>query len=212
MSSKTIMAAVLALGITGWVHAADSAAVGSVCVACHGANGEGNPALGAPRIAGQNADYIARQLSNFKSGKRAYHPDDKTGAGMRTIAVTLSDTDMRTLATHYSTLELKVAPANTPAKSDITTGKVIFDATCSACHGLHAQGYPQLQAPSLQILDSAYMTHQIDSFVKGWRGDTEKSDQPAVWMRSIASHISQPQELESVIQYIGTLSDKAPAH
>ena len=42
------------------------------CAACHGANGQGNQALGAPPLAGQDAAYLARQLNNFKAGRRGY--------------------------------------------------------------------------------------------------------------------------------------------
>jgi excinuclease ABC subunit A len=84
-------------------------------------------------------------------------------------------------------------------------GKQLFDATCSSCHGLGAQGYRQLHVPALRGLDGAYIRQQLDSFAKGWRGDPDKSDQPAVWMRSIATHLSQAKELEQVLQYIARL-------
>ena len=42
----------------------------AVCVACHGASGEGNPALNSPSLAGQDASYLVRQLNHFKNGVR----------------------------------------------------------------------------------------------------------------------------------------------
>jgi len=42
------------------------------CVQCHGENGEGNQAVGAPSIAGLQRWYIKRQLRGFKAGYRGY--------------------------------------------------------------------------------------------------------------------------------------------
>jgi len=61
------------------------------CVPCHGANGEGNVELGAPRLADQHDWYLERQLENFKAGIRGTNPDDTYGAQMRPMASTLPD-------------------------------------------------------------------------------------------------------------------------
>jgi cytochrome c oxidase subunit 2 len=61
----------------------------ALCSACHGAGGQGNQSLGAPRLAGANPEYLARQFAAFKAGRRGAHPDDKLGAQMRAIAAML---------------------------------------------------------------------------------------------------------------------------
>jgi cytochrome c553 len=53
------------------------------CIACHGARGEGNTALLAPRISGMDARYLARQLRHFRDGLRGADPDDTPGRTMR---------------------------------------------------------------------------------------------------------------------------------
>jgi cytochrome c553 len=63
----------------------------AICSACHGASGLGNGALGAPRLAGLPAAYLARQLAAFKSGQRGAQPGDRLGAQMRSIAAMLPD-------------------------------------------------------------------------------------------------------------------------
>jgi len=62
----------------------------AVCVACHGANGEGVEALGGPRLAGQNDWYLLRQLQNYKSGLRGYAATDTFGAQMKPMAMILA--------------------------------------------------------------------------------------------------------------------------
>lgn len=61
------------------------------CAACHGADGEGNEALGAPALAGQNDWYMVTQLKNFRAGYRGAHPQDSFGSQMRTMSQTLRD-------------------------------------------------------------------------------------------------------------------------
>lgn len=210
MTGNAMLVLVAALGIAGISYAADGAPPTAVCASCHGAQGEGNQALGAPRLAGQNAAYLARQLHNFKEGKRAYDPKDKDGATMRAAAIGLGDAEMATLAAYYSRLAVKAAAEPSVKQADMTAAKEVYAVTCAACHGFQAQGYPQLQAPSLQGLGDWYVARQIDDFATGRRGDAEKSDQPAVWMRTIATLITQPKELADVIHYIGSLAPPAP--
>lgn len=75
--------------VTGDVAA--GAAAYAVCAACHGQNAEGNQAMGAPRLAGQDDWYLVRQLKNYKTGLRAYDPADMWGAQMKGMAMTLAD-------------------------------------------------------------------------------------------------------------------------
>lgn len=59
------------------------------CAACHGEQAQGNAALGAPALAGQNDWYLVTQLKNFQAGLRGSHPQDQYGAQMRQMADTL---------------------------------------------------------------------------------------------------------------------------
>ena len=63
----------------------------ALCSACHGSNGHGNQTLGAPRLAGSDAKYLARQIAAFKSGQRGAVSGDIMGGQMRAIAVLLPD-------------------------------------------------------------------------------------------------------------------------
>lgn len=56
------------------------------CATCHGAQGEGSAALGAPRLAGMSDWYLTRQFAAFASGKRGAADGDERGAAMRAIA------------------------------------------------------------------------------------------------------------------------------
>ena len=67
---------------------------------CHSPNGNGNPAAVFPAIAGQNAEYIAEQLKNFRSGARANDPNEM----MRSIAKRMSDEEIAAVANYIAGL------------------------------------------------------------------------------------------------------------
>jgi cytochrome c553 len=75
------------------------------CAACHGSNAEGNAALNAPALAGQNDWYLMNQLVNFKNGYRGDNPRDQYGSQMRVMAQTIPDENaMRDIVAYINTL------------------------------------------------------------------------------------------------------------
>ena len=62
-----------------------------ICQTCHGAKGEGNKALNAPKLINQQDWYMVRQLKGFKEGLRGTHPKDVYGMQMRPMSMTLAD-------------------------------------------------------------------------------------------------------------------------
>ena len=85
---RTLTAAEPAATVEGNLESGKAAY--AVCAACHGARGEGNPVLNAPRLAGQADWYLATQLKNFKAGVRGKHKKDAPGAQMWPMAMTLA--------------------------------------------------------------------------------------------------------------------------
>lgn len=67
------------------------------CVSCHGAQGEGLAAF--PRLAGQHADYVAKQLEVFQ--RTDERPE---GAVMKTIVHSLTQEDIRSLAAYVQSM------------------------------------------------------------------------------------------------------------
>lgn len=76
------------------------------CAACHGADGRGSEALGAPPLVGHNDWYLARQLGNFTAGYRGYDTSDRRGQQMRAASATLtSDEDIRAVVAYIMSLD-----------------------------------------------------------------------------------------------------------
>lgn len=69
------------------------------CSGCHGPSGSGIPAM-FPRLAGQHGDYIVAELVKFRNGERANDP----GKMMQTVAMKMSDQDMKAVAEYITGL------------------------------------------------------------------------------------------------------------
>lgn len=201
--NKMISFALLLLGpLATQAAEAPAAALSAVCAACHGVEGQGNQAFGAPRLAGQSEQYLARQLMNFKAGRRGYATQDQAGQSMRAITMTLSEEQLNSLAAHYAGLQLAKKPQ--PESANTKAGAPRYQDTCAACHGQFAQGNSHLQAPDLRILDGSYIDQQLNSYAQGWRGADGYSDIQGKWMQSIATHINS-EERQAVVDFIETL-------
>jgi cytochrome c553 len=113
----------------------------AVCAGCHGDRGAGSEAVGAPRLAGMNPDYLAHALSMFKDGTRL-------SVVMQPVAQRLSDDEMHALATYFSAQRPPLAPApHAPSANTISAGKRLAESggengvpACFSCHGPSGQG------------------------------------------------------------------------
>lgn len=76
-----------------------------VCVACHGAKADGNQALGAPPLVGQNDWYLLLQLKKFRAKARGYDvANDPFGVSMQGISSTLKDEELPDLVAYINAL------------------------------------------------------------------------------------------------------------
>ena len=103
----------------------------ATCVACHGAQAEGNRELNAPKLSGQGKWYLAQQLRDFRNGVRGTHEKDTYGQQMVPFAGMLADdAAIRNVVEYISTLE-EARPAST-VHGDPDRGR---DADQDRCHG-----------------------------------------------------------------------------
>jgi len=178
------------------------------CASCHGSEGEGNQKLGAPRLAGQHAWYIERQLRNWRDGIRGTHSEDLYGIQMRPMAMTLvKDSDLKKVVSFIRTLRGKPSKSTIQGNSD--SGKTSY-ATCIACHGLEGEGNKLLNAPKIAGLQDWYIARQLHSFKKGVRGSHEK-DVYGMQMRPMAMALADDDTINNVALYVSTFKEKAQA-
>jgi len=188
----------LGLSLSAGSQAADQARaeeiVGGRCFLCHGLKGESASAV-FPRLAGQHAEYIAKQLADFKSGKRASET-------MKPQVEDLTPAEMKALGQFF---EAKVVgPRKARDAELLSVGKYIFErgnqfsglAACASCHGPKGLGTPQL--PRLAGQHPRYIEDQLKQFNK-----RERTNDNAV-MHTIASKLTEL-ETHAVAEYIATL-------
>ena len=182
--------------------AAAGAPLYAVCGACHGAQGEGNPALNAPKLSGQESWYLTRQLQHFKSGARGTHEKDVFGKMMAPMAATLADdAAINNVAAYIKTLPDNPAPAT--VKGNAKDGHDPF-VNCAACHGADGRGVQAMNAPRLKGMSDWYLLTQLNNFKHGIRGAHPK-DVYGPQMASLAGMLTNERMTTDLIAYINTL-------
>ncbi|HRD48536.1 MAG: cytochrome c4 [Candidatus Competibacter sp.] len=165
----------------------------ATCAACH--NADGNSALAQyPKLAGQSADYLVKQLQDYKSGARA----NPIMAGM---VAPLSSQDMEDLAAYFASQPIARSAAD-PALAPV--GEAIFRggnltsgvAACMACHGAIGAGNPAARFPALAGQHTDYVEAQLKAFRA-----MERANDAGQMMRGVAARMTDP-EIKAVASYI----------
>jgi cytochrome c553 len=187
----------LMLGISINAQAEEAAAksaqqtVNNVCAACHAPDGNSVITLN-PKLAGQHPDYLEKQLTEFKSGKRA-------NAVMSGMAGALSEAEMKELAIYFSSKKTALGKAKSNGAGSV--GEKIYRAgnaatnvpACAACHSPNGAGLPK-QFPRLSGQHADYTLAQLKAFRSGERAN-------APMMMAIAAKMSDA-EMAAVADYI----------
>jgi len=188
---------------TGVTHAAGDAQSGktraAACVSCHGMDGNStNPEW--PRLAGQHASYITKQLADFKAA-------DKGGRNnpiMAGMTAALSEQDMADLGAWFESQTNAGGVAN---KDWVQVGEKLYRgghkeagvAACMACHGPRGAGNPAAGYPAIAGQHSVYTINQLNAFRDGSR----HNDAGGV-MRDNAIRLSDD-EVRAVAEYLAGL-------
>jgi cytochrome c553 len=174
--------------------AAGEAKATSVCMACHTSDGSrGLPAY--PILQGQHPEYLVKQLTEFKEGKRK-------NPIMNGIASALTPQDMRNVAYFYAGKKAKDGVAKNKALvslgEDIYRGGLAKKAVpaCAACHSPNGAGIPA-QYPRLSGQQTDYTKAQLLAFRQGERTNSAP-------MSTIAANLSD-KEIEALSDYIAGL-------
>ena len=163
------------------------------CFLCHGANGESATEL-FPRLAGQHWEYTAKQLANFKSGKRK-------STAMADMASKLTQDEMVALGKYFEKMPPVKEAATDPDLAAV--GRYVYAhgnrfsgvPACASCHGPEAQGTAALPRLAGQI--ALYTERQLKEF-----STRERNNDNAV-MHAIVSKMTAL-EMAAVAQYLST--------
>lgn len=173
------------------------------CVSCHGDKAQGNDELNAPTLAGQYQWYLARQLQNFKDGKRGAKANDQSGQQMVAMANLLADeAAIKNVSAYLASLDkTKNTSTETTVTADLRNGDNKYNAVCGACHGVNAQGNEKLKAPNLSLLSPVYLTTQIKNYQSSNRG-YHADDKYGRQMKMMAGMVKNDADLNDIVAFI----------
>lgn len=171
----------------------------AVCAACHGPDGN-SLAPQWPKLAGQHAAYLEKQLADFKAGKRS-------DPAMGPVAASLSEDEIPDLAAYYVQQEIAIGKA---AKEHLALGRAVYHGgvqssgvpACMACHGPSGKGNPAAGFPALRGQHAEYTEKQLQAYASGQRSN----DGEGAVMRDIAARLSN-KEMQAVASYIQGLHE-----
>ncbi|HAS51978.1 MAG TPA: cytochrome c4, partial [Gammaproteobacteria bacterium] len=187
MKKLVVIAATCALlgsATTAWAAGDPAAgkAKSATCTACHNPDGNStNPIY--PKLAGQSADYLTKQLMEFKSGARV-------NAIMVGMVAPLSPQDMEDLSAYFASQQVARSaadPALAPAGEAVFRGGNLNSgvSACMACHGATGAGNPAAKFPALAGQHADYIELQLKAFRA-----MERANDAGQMMRQVAARIT----------------------
>ena len=194
---STALATAVLLGSSGaWAQADEARAkkiAGGSCFLCHGAEGESTSEV-FPRLAGQHAEYVAKQLEAFKTGARK-------SSAMSEMVAKLTPDEMLALGRFYEKKSLPREEAKDPQLAAM--GRYVYHngnkfsgvPACVSCHGTNAEGAANL--PRLATQFSGYIHTQLKSFNKRDRTNDN------VVMHVVAEKMTEL-EMAAVAEYVSS--------
>lgn len=196
------------------------------CVACHGANGEGNTQTGYPRLAGLDAGYLAKELKDMArelphagvvtdpitrdysatprvySDLTAFTPGVRKDPIMSGISKQLSEADIKNLSAYYASLGFKATPVSQEFQTlergqDLALrGKPEYG--LPGCVSCHAPDGEGYgpDFPPLAGQPTQYIINQINHWQQG-----ERDNDPQGLMRAVAEQLTDADKVNVAAYY-----------
>ena len=204
---KLVIMVCFALGFSSVVLAQGDAEAGkaksATCAACHGM--DGNSTIDSqPKLAGQHAGYLAKQLKEFKLAAQSGGAEGRNNPVMNGMAMGLSEQDILDLSAYYAGQEAKQGA--TP-EDVIEKGQALYRGgdlergitACIACHGPRGNGMNAAGFPDISGQHAAYLKTQLDMFKSAGRMNDLNG-----MMQDIAKKMSD-EDIDVLSKYLGGL-------
>lgn len=166
------------------------------CAACHGKDGNSQVSIW-PKLAGQHADYLARQSILVREQKREV-------PAMYPMVADMSDEDLADIAAYYAQQDIAAGVA---AEERVEIGRTLYQTgnpetgvpACSACHGPAGSGIPGAHFPMLSGQHADYTAQRLRSYRNG--EDNGEDDSYSQIMVAVSQELTD-EEIEAVSSYI----------
>ncbi len=201
------------------VDARNGRDINEVCAGCHGEFGAGGKEGEYPRLAGQPAPFIAKQLLLFR---------DRSRENLAMVEYVdhrqMPDPDIADVSAYLATIELKTklppvdetAPGYNAyqrlqeakrlmqiplAEGDGQKGRRLYKKECGSCHGREGWGDADKVTPMLAGQYTSYLWRQVDRFIEGQRIHDEESPQDEL-LKAFSK-----EEIRDIFAYLSTADD-----
>jgi cytochrome c553 len=203
---KFIITLLLGLSAVATANAAEGDAEAgkgksAMCAACHGADGNSLVPM-YPKLAGQSASYLVKQLTEFKLGMTSAGKAGRVDPVMGSMAMALSEQDMADVAAFYASQEITAGNGsdNAIGKKLYLGGNAEMEVTaCVACHGINGKGMPSAGFPALASQNAEYLKIQLEKFRDGSRNNDLNA-----MMQGVAANLTD-EEISALSQYMSSL-------
>jgi cytochrome c553 len=173
------------------------------CGACHGTDGNSAIAMN-PKIAGQHANYLVKQLKEFKLASQTGGKEGRNNAVMNGMAAALSEQDILDLSAYFSSQEATQGEA---AEEAVVQGNKLYVGgdlqrgitACIACHGPKGNGTSLSGFPDISGQHSDYIATQLKAFRSGERANSLNG-----MMADIAKRMTD-KDIQAISSYVSGL-------
>lgn len=173
----------------------------ATCAACHGTDGNSLVPM-YPKLAGQSADYIVKQLTDFKLGATSGGSAGRVDPIMGGMTMALSEQDMADLGAYYQAQKISDGAGSADAlgkKLYLGGNSASNISACVACHGVDGDGMAKAGFPAVGSQNVDYLKIQLEKFRSGARSNDNNA-----MMRGIAANLTD-QEIAALAQYISSI-------
>lgn len=175
----------------------------ATCAACHGPDGNATIPM-YPKIAGQHAGYIYKQLKEFKLAMETGGKEGRMNAVMGGMVMPLSDQDMKDLSAYFAS---QTMTAGSTPEDIIPAGQALYRGgdmergipACQACHGPRGVGQSLAGFPKVSFQHPEYIKSQLELFRSGKRANDMNG-----MMQDIAVKLTD-EEIDIISKYMAGL-------
>lgn len=171
--------------------AARGKAAFETCIGCHRKDASGRSADPIPRLSGQHASVIIKQVSDIRVGLRLNEPMKPYVDGEAMSAQTLAD-----IATYLQALPLAGNIGKGPGTA-LARGKTLFERDCAGCHGQRGEGLAEVFHPMVAAQHYRYLLRELVLIRDGLRGNSNPAMVQLVKsyaqadLEAVADHMAQ---------------------
>ncbi|MCH1929822.1 cytochrome c4 [Shewanella sp. A25] len=173
-----------------------------VCSACHGMDGNSMIDM-YPKLAGQHASYLQKQLHDFRSAAQSGGKDGRMDPIMSGMAMPLSDQDILDISAYFSSQAIQAADVkDVPDLGEklYKGGDVARGITaCLACHGPEGKGGESAGFPALAGQHANYIKIQLTKF-----RDASRHNDLNGMMQDVAKKLSDS-DIDALSKYLSSL-------